>query len=351
MFSLSRRFGRREFISHIISFASFIAAAWFPFREHSFFKTSFYINGLYVLLRCLMKKIKTFTIFLILLAASALFIFIVAPYDNQQPGSRSLPFLTNENKPQRIVSLSPGNTEILFALGAGNRIVGVSSYSDYPAEAKNIPSIGSYIAPDVEKIIALKPDLVVALAQTQAQQIRLLKRAGIRVAAVEPKNMQQILTAIDTISDAIGEPANGLALHQKLAKQLEKVRDATSSLPPKRVFVQIWDNPLLTAGNRSFINDIITQAGGVNIAADKNADYTPGDIEMLYAHQPEFYIIISHSTADNHSFINKAELKDVAAIKKQQIFHIDDDIMTRPSPRTFAGLTQLAEFLHKGDHQ
>lgn len=298
-----------------------------------------------------MKRAKAFVILLTLLAVSALLIFGVVPYGNQQSGSRGLPLSTNEDKPQRIVSLSPGNTEILFALGAGDRIVGVSSYSDHPAEAKNIPSVGSYIAPDVEKIIALKPDLVVALTQTQSQQIRLLKHAGIHVAAVEPKSMQQILTAIDTISEAIGEAARGRNLHQELATQLEKIKSATSSLPPKRVFVQIWDNPLLTAGNRSFINDIITQAGGVNIAADKNADYTPGDIEMLYARQPEFYIIISHSTAGNRSFINKAELRDIEAIKKQQVFHIDDDIMTRPGPRTFAGLIQLAEFLHKGDHQ
>lgn len=291
-----------------------------------------------------MTKTKTLYLFLGVLSAVILFIFTTAPHINQK--YTPLPPTGN---PQRIVSLSPGNTEILFALGAGNRVVGVSSYSDYPIEAKSIPSVGSYIAPDIEKIVSLKPDMVVALKQTQDQHIRILNQAGIKVVAVDPKNLQEILTAIDTISEAIGEPSSGLALRNELATQLDKIKAAVSSLPPKRVFVQIWDNPLLTAGNKSFINDVITQAGGINVAAEKNTDYTPWDIEMLYAYQPDVYIISSHSTNGNLSFVDKNELKDVAAIKNQQIFHIEDDLMARPGPRSFAGLAKLAEILHKGD--
>jgi iron complex transport system substrate-binding protein len=294
-----------------------------------------------------MNKTKTVYWLFIVTFTAALFLFTITLHDSQHPLHQNQS--PSPEKPQRIVSLSPGNTEILFALGAGDKIVGVSSYSDYPPEAKNIPSVGSYIAPDIEKIISLKPDLVVALQHVQDQQISQLNRAGINVVAVDPKNMEQILTAVDTISDAIGESDRGLALHTELANKLDKVKSVITSLPPKRVFVQIWDNPLLTAGNRSFINDIVTQAGGINIAADKNADYIPGDIEMLYAHQPEFYIILSHSNTGNRSFINKDELRNVNAIKNQRIFQMEDDIMTRPAPRSFDGLIKLAEYLHKGE--
>ncbi len=107
-------------------------------------------------------------------------------------------------RPQRIVSMSPGNTEILFALGAGDRVVGVTSYSDYPEEAKTKTSIGGYHAPDVEKIVALSPDIVFAMGEIQATYIKILQQAGIKVISVEPKTLPEILTAIGVI----GKPAS-----------------------------------------------------------------------------------------------------------------------------------------------
>jgi iron complex transport system substrate-binding protein len=249
-------------------------------------------------------------------------------------------------KPQRIVSLSPGNTEILFALGAGDRVVGVTSYSDYPEEAKTKPSIGGYHAPDVEKIVSLAPDLVVALSDTHAKYIRMLAEAGIPVISVEPKTLPEILTAIDVISTAIGEPERGVALHKTLAEQLNEVRRLTISLPPRRVFVEVWDMPLLTVGGQSFINDMITQAGGVNVAAAPNIDYMHCDMETLHVYNPEVYIVISHSRNDTRSLIDRPELAGITAVRNKQVFSITDDTVTRPGPRCFEGLAQLAKILH-----
>ena len=249
-------------------------------------------------------------------------------------------------KPQRIVSLSPGNTEILFALGAGDRVVGVTSYSDYPEEAKAKPSIGGYHAPDVEKIIALAPDIVFAMGDIQKKYVRILERAGIRVVSVEPKTMAEIITAIDSISEAIGEPERGAALHADLVHKLNEVQRLTAQSPRKKVFLQIWDAPLLTVGNRCFINDLIGQAGGINAAADKNVDYTPCDIETLYAYNPATYIVISHSRDETHLLIARPELADIEAVKNKQVYQIDDALLTRPGPRSFSGLVQLAEILH-----
>jgi len=261
-----------------------------------------------------------------------------------QPGPRTA--LAPPARPQRIVSMSPGNTEILFALGAGDRVVGVTSYSDYPEEAKTKPSIGGYHAPDVEKIVALSPDVVFVMGEIQAAYIKVLQQAGIKVVSVEPKTLPEILTAIGVISEAIGEKERGEVLRASLARQLDEVRRSTARVPPKRVFLEIWDAPLLTVGNRSFINDIISQAGGVNVAADRNVDYTPCDIETLYAYNPDVYIIISHSRDDSRSFVYRPELADVAAVKNRQVFHMVDDLVTRPGPRCFTGLAEMAAILH-----
>jgi len=249
-------------------------------------------------------------------------------------------------KPQRIVSMSPGNTEIVFALGAGDRVVGVTSYSDYPEEAKSKPTIGGYHAPDVEKIVALSPDIVFAMTDIQAKYIQILKQAGIRVIAVEPKSLPEILTAIDIISEAIGEQERGNKLHRELADQLAEVRRLVGSAPLKRTFLEVWDTPLLTVGRQSFIHDLISQAGGINVSADKNVDYTPCDTEQLYAYNPEVYVVLSHSRDDIRSLITNPNLGDIQAVKNNQVFSITDDLLQRPGPRSFTGLVKLAEILH-----
>lgn len=250
------------------------------------------------------------------------------------------------SKPQRIVSMSPGNTEIVFALGAGDRVVGVTSYSDYPEEAKTKPTIGGYHAPDVEKIVSLAPDIVFAMTDIQAKYIQILRQAGIRVVAVEPKTLPEILNAIDIISEALGEEDRGRQLHQELAGQLDQVRRLVGAAPAKRTFLEVWDTPLLTVGRQSFIHDLITQAGGINVSADKNVDYTPCDTEQLYAYNPEVYVVLSHSRDDIRSVITNPNLAAIEAVKTNQVFSITDDLLQRPGPRSFTGLVKLAEILH-----
>lgn len=262
---------------------------------------------------------------------------------SKQDGLKPKPLI---GKPQRIVSMSPGNTEIVFALGAGDRVVGVTSYSDYPEEAKSKPTIGGYHAPDVEKIVALSPDIVFAMTDIQAKYIQILTQAGIRVIAVEPKSLPEILTAIDIISEAIGEQERGRKLHRELADQLAEVRRLVGSAPLKRTFLEVWDTPLLTVGRQSFIHDLITQAGGINVSADKNVDYTPCDTEQLYAYNPEVYVVLSHSRDDIRSLITNPSLADIQAVKTNQVFSITDDLLQRPGPRSFTGLVKLAEILH-----
>lgn len=296
------------------------------------------------------SKIIGFLICCLLVAMSLL--SIMAQQNKLTPRSIEINHRpTGENpispsKPQRIVSMSPGHTEILFALGAGDRVVGVTSYSDYPEEAKTKPSIGGYHAPDVEKIIALSPDIVFSMGDIQKKYTRMLEQAGIMVVDVDPKTMPEILTAINIISEAIGEQERGAQLYGDLARRLSEVRRLTAGTRAPKVFLEIWDTPLLTVGNRSFIHDMIIQAGGINVAGDQRVDYTPCDMEKLYAYNPEMYIVISHSRNDIRSFIVRPELADLAAVNNNQVYHVVDDLLARPGPRSFIGLVKLAEILH-----
>lgn len=286
---------------------------------------------------------RNFSIALLIIgAALVLLAALPAGTDSESGGQVGI----SPEKPQRIVSLSPGNTEILFALGAGDRVVGVTSYSDYPPEAKTKPTVGGYHAPDLEKVIALEPDMVFAMGEIQDKYVRMLRKAGIPVVAKEPKTMGEILEAIDTISSAIGEEEAGQALRYDLERRLEGVRQRTGSAPPKQVFLEVWSAPFLTVGSQSFINDLITQAGGTNVVAHRKVDYTTCDIEALYSYNPDVYVVIRHSTSDMVPMITRADLADLGAVKNNQVFSVDDDLLVRPGPRSFIGLVKMAEILH-----
>lgn len=267
--------------------------------------------------------------------------------DNENPSPETGRLMaTRSAKPQRIVSMSPAITEILFALGAGDRVVGVTSYSDYPSEAKSKPSIGGYQAPDMETVVSLAPDIVFAMGEIQAKPIRILERANIPVVSIEPTTLKEVIAAIDQISKVIGEQERGQQLHEEFSATLTKVQQRLAQAPRKRVFAEVWDVPLLTVGSKSFINDIITQAGGTNVAAVNQVDYTPCDIETLYAYNPESYLILSHNKKASRDFAAQPELSDLAAVKNHQIFQLDDDLLNRPGPRCFAGLVEVAKILH-----
>lgn len=247
--------------------------------------------------------------------------------------------------PGRIVSLSPGNTEILFALGAGDRVVGVASYSDYPPEAKTKPTVGSYHAPDIEAVVALSPDIVFAVGEIQDRHSRILRQAGIRVVSLAPATMQGVLEAIRTAGGEIGEPDRAAALCAELAGQVAQAGRLTGDAAPRRVFVEIWDRPLLTAGGKSHITDIITLAGGFNVASVRNVDYTVCDPETLYAYNPEVYLIAGHNRNGRNALATRPELGDLDAVQSGRVYTVADDLLVRPGPRSFSALAQIAALL------
>ena len=169
----------------------------------------------------------------------------------------------------RIVSLAPSVTEIVFALGGGDSLVGATDRCDYPPEARKIARIGGYGAPNVETLLALHPDLVIAVGIEREEVADVLRRSGIRVLDVPIRNFEELFAAIRQIGNAVGRPRQAEGVVARMRAELEAVTAHNAAKPrgqrPK-VFVEIGDHPLITAGGASFLDDLIARAGGVNAA-------------------------------------------------------------------------------------
>ncbi|WP_082816788.1 ABC transporter substrate-binding protein [Anaerosporomusa subterranea] len=249
-------------------------------------------------------------------------------------------------QPKRIISLSPSNTEILYALELGDRLMAVSEYSDYPPEAKQKPRIGGFQSPDIEQIISLHPDIVFA-GSLHTRAVAALTAAGVPVAVVEPKTMQEVLDAVKLVGVITGEQDVSERVTVNLAAQLQTIRDLVSKQPKQRVFLEVWDEPFMTIGAKSYLSDIVAQAGGINVAGDKPTDYMTSDFEYLYSLDPDIYIAVNHiGLGRTLKMSNHPWMQNLRAVKTGQVHYVPDDILSRPGPRSFEGLVVLAKILH-----
>jgi iron complex transport system substrate-binding protein len=243
--------------------------------------------------------------------------------------------------PQRIISLAPSVTETLFALGLGDKIVAVTSYCDYPPEAKTKQSIGDTQRPSIEKIVALKPDIVIASTSSQLEAfVRNLEGAGIPVYVSNPRNLEETLTSIQAIGEITGAQKEAVALTAQLRARIEQVHSRVSGKDKPKVFVMLGAAPLITVGGPTFINDLITQAGGLSISADEKSDYPQYSLETVIARQPEIIFL----QAGNDKLPER--LKQTSAARNGRLFHVNDDLLLRPGPRVVEGLEQIAEKIH-----
>ncbi|TEB13936.1 Vitamin B12-binding protein precursor [Pelotomaculum sp. FP] len=259
--------------------------------------------------------------------------------------------VTINKAPQRIVSLVPATTETLFALGLGDKLVGVTEYCDYPAEALAKPKIGGFSTPNSELIVAAQPDLVLA-TNIHKEYIPLLEKAGLTVVATNPLNLAQVVETIKLIGRITGAAteADNLAsdMEQRINMVHAKVRDLPDDKKPD-VFFEIWPDPLTTGGAKSFINSLIVTAGGKNIAGDVDQDWVTFSPEMVLSHNPQVIIFCYHGA----SLLTAEQIKGrigwekVEAIKNNRVeFLPDQDIVTRTGPRVVESLELVAKSIH-----
>ena len=257
--------------------------------------------------------------------------------------------------PQRIVSLSPSNTEILFALGLGDRVVGATKYCNYPPsvlelkESKKIEVVGGYVDPDIEVILSLHPDLVLASRSRSSDAVSLLEKEGIPTFVLDPNNLSSIIRSIEKVGKISGKVADASELCNKMESRIKAVSDKTSSLPKTRVLYIVWHDPVKTAGAGTFEDELIEKAGGVNIFHDLSG-YVQVDPEAIAVRNPEVIIACSGmgSGADMPLSWAKTErgLNQTDARKNGRIYQAEGDLITRTGPRIVDGLEMLAKFIH-----
>ncbi|MBM7581611.1 iron complex transport system substrate-binding protein [Caldicoprobacter guelmensis] len=275
---------------------------------------------------------------------------------SQDAGAVQFPFkftdflgreVTVEKEPQRIVSLAPSITELIYALGAGDKVVGVTSFDNYPPEVQNVPKVGDFNAPNVEAIIAQKPDIILASSLSGKDKMESLQQStGIPVAVLEAKNIQQIYESIELISKLTGTQDKGQQVIKEMQDKIHEISSKTKDLPKVKVFYLLDINGNWTAGKGSFIDELITLAGGENIAADAGAEWVQYSLEELVKKNPD--VIIMSAYAGKIDDVKNAQgYKDTNAVKNGKVYMIsNDDIVSRASNRIVLGLEEIAKILH-----
>ena len=251
------------------------------------------------------------------------------------------------SNPKRIVSLAPSVTEILFALGLGDKIVGVTQFSDYPSGTALKEKIGTYIRPNIEKIVSLNPDLIIATADGNPREaVEQLEKLGLSIFTIFPEEINDIYHNMKDIGLITGKKEEGVALAESLEKRINEIADAVKGLKKPKVFFQIGTRPLYTAGKGTFIDRLITLAGGVNIVDAGTIRYPAYSIERIIADGPDVMLwgIMNKSEKDARNFWERWQT--IPAVGNDRIYLVDPDTTNRPSPRLADGLELIARLLH-----
>jgi iron complex transport system substrate-binding protein len=254
---------------------------------------------------------------------------------------------TEATIPKRVVSLAPSVTETLFALGLGRRLVGVTNYCDYPPEALKLPKIGDFISPNIEVIMAKHPDLVIGVAgATDPQKATEMKRLGLKVVLVPVHNLSEILNSIKSIAVLLGNEEAGNKLVMKINAQVLDVRNRVEQAPRRPVLLMVGIRPLIAAGGKNFIDELITLAGGTNIAGDAAQPWLNLPDEYVVAKAPQVIIEAGMGSEREAPAKRWQDLESIPAVREGRIYSYRSDKILRPGPRLGEALAELARLIH-----
>ncbi len=241
----------------------------------------------------------------------------------------------------RIVSLIPAATELLFAMGLGDRVVGRTRWCDYPAAVAEVASVGDGLAPNVEAIAAREPDLVVAYqSASNAQAVAQLRDLGVPVIELALNRLVDLETGATRLAQAVGQPALGDQLIQRVRTD---ILAATMAPAVRRtVFVLTWQDPPITLGAGGFLNEIIRLAGAVNLFEDRPEPSFVVSIEAVANRNPDFFLVTGE---DEPAFASRLEWQTVEAVRQRRFLRVSGSLFDRPSPRVGAAIRQLTASL------
>lgn len=251
----------------------------------------------------------------------------------------------------RIISLAPSTTEILFSLGLDDKIMGVTTFCDYPPQAKTKEKVGTFSQPNIEKILSLKPDIIFCTGLEQAPLVRELEQLNLKVYVSDPSNIEELFNSIRDMARLTGKEKEADGLIKKMKSGIEEVNSKVKLTHKKdwpRVFIEIWYEPLMTAGNNSFINELLTLAGGINIAQDTKRSYSYFSPEQVIKRNPNL-IILTYMSKEQPVKIVQERLgwNRISAVKNNRVYNdINPDVLLRPGPRLVDGLKELHRRLY-----
>lgn len=259
--------------------------------------------------------------------------------------------LSAVERPLRVVSLAPSTTEILFALGLDKEIVGVSQFCNYPPEAAAKARMGTFSSPSIEKILSLKPDMVFCTGLEQAPSIMKMEQLGLKICVSDPSSVEGLYESIREIALLVGRTHEGERLIADMGATIDKVRARAASIPPnekKRVFVEIWHSPSMTAGKGSIVDELITLAGGENVAHDIDKPYAAVGAEEILRRDPDCIILAYMDEDANADAVRKRPgWGAIRAVRSGMIVNdIDPDTILRPGPRLAEGLARINKRLY-----
>jgi iron complex transport system substrate-binding protein len=254
--------------------------------------------------------------------------------------------VTIERSPTRIVSIAPSNTEMLFALGLDERIVGVDSFSTYPPEAGQKPQVGSYLEPDLERVVAADPDLILATEAHLGTVLPELDALGLPTVVIEPKDLDEVLSGMLLVGTIADTSPRAQQVVCELQARVDAVTDAVAGAPRPRVFFELSPD-LYTAGPGSFVDDLIDRAGGVNVAAGAAEMWPQMSAEAVVAADPEVVLLADHEAGVTAEQVAaRPGWQGMSAVEQGRIVSLDSDLVARPGPRVVDGLEAIAAALH-----
>ena len=244
---------------------------------------------------------------------------------------------------ERIIALSPHSVEMLFLLGAGDKIVGTLDYADYPEQAKAIPRIGGHEGIQLDRLLELEPDLVIVWQTgNQNRDIARIEDFGIPLYISETKRLADIPKELLELAELVGAASEGKALAEAYNKRLRDLRAHYSGRSKVRFFYQLWSDPLRTVASGSWINELFDGCGGENVFSSTTSDYPQVSLESVIEKQPQVIVVPSHK-GKKIPMDMWLDWPEIPAVKNQQMIFFDGDLLHRFSYRTLDGMQQICE--------
>lgn len=246
----------------------------------------------------------------------------------------------------RIVALSPGATELVFAAGAGDRVVGVVSFSDYPPEAKQRQSVGSHTRLDLETVLALEPDLLVGwVTGNPHEQLEKLQRLGVPLYLSEPRRFEEVATSLERLSTLAGTRERGQGAADEFRAGVAELRARHADARPVRVFYQVWDEPLMTVNDEHLISQAMSLCGGENVFGELPRLVPRIGEEAVLTADPEAIVAGGMGEANRDWLGDWERYEELSAVRRDNLFFVPPSLIQRPTPRLLEGTRILCDHL------